>query len=135
MSETNLNIKGFIQKRIANAFRLLFISTIAIYSSIFILHIVRGQSLALLLGFSCVLYEFAAKNILEEEMKHIFEVFKNLKYPKAFLVKCKNKAMSIKSRKEQVKKKDNTQSRPDRVIVVLHSEQSQYISMGLAQAG
>ena len=67
-------------------------------------------------------------------MDHVFKVFRSLKYPKSFLIKCQNKARKIMRKKAQEQEKENKPARNDRFITLPRSEHLRSISEGLSQA-
>ena len=68
---------------------------------------------------------------LEEECQHIRQSFYNLKYPRAFIIDCHNKAKKIKTRV-----RNNAQETPKKqVFVVPRSQHSEIISRFVRRTG
>lgn len=98
-------------------------------------HSMRTKS-GVVIGFFLRALRICSPDYLNEENDYIFKVFESLRYPKAFLIKCKNKAKHIVRKKKQNKdKNDEKKDCNDRIITVPHSEHLHIISKGLAQAG
>ena len=101
-------------------------------------HSIRTKS-GIAIGFFLRALRICSEEFLEEEIRHIFQVFTDLRYPKALLVKWKNKAKRIRSTKKQATreetKKDVDSRRERQTIVVPHSKHVQDIAEGLRHAG
>lgn len=100
------------------------------YIHYFSAHNERVKS-GVIIGFFLRAYRICSSEYLEDEVKHIFESFMRLKYPKAFIIKCMQKAKKIRrTPTSQQPKKDQR-----RIIVVPGSGKAQVISRALKKAG
>ena len=68
---------------------------------------------------------------LEPEITHIFEVFKRLRYPKAFIIRCLRKAKKIRDRPRDSARRRNS----EKLLVVPNSKQTLNIARSLRSAG
>ena len=67
-----------------------------------------------IIGFYLRAYRICSDEFLKEELAHIQDIFRQLKYPKAMIVRCKQKARKIRSgRPRRDKKKDKIIVVPD----------------------
>lgn len=83
-----------------------------------------------IIGFFLRAYRICSEEYLEEETEHIFDSFLRLKYPKAFIIRCMQKAKKIK--------RASTSQRPrvnERIIVAPRSGRTQVIGRYLRKAG
>ena len=84
----------------------------------------------ILIGFYLRAFRICSEEYLNEELEHIQHIFRELKYPKAMIVKCKNKAKKIRSNKRKTKK----EQKKKKVIVVPHSSHVETIAQFLKAA-
>ena len=80
------------------------------------------------IGFYLRAYRICSEEYLNAELSHIQEIFKELKYPKAMIVKCRIKAKRIRNNRQEKDKKYK------KVIVVPHSRHVGIIANFLKQA-
>jgi len=80
------------------------------------------------IGFYLRAYRICSEEYLNDELSHIHEIFRQLKYPKAMIVKCRIKAKRIRSNRPKQDKKYQ------KVIVVPHSKHVGTIAHFLKQA-
>ena len=115
------------------------------YVHFFSAHSARTKS-GIAIGFFLRAFRICSDEHLDEEINHIFDIFQNLKYPKALLISWKNKAKHIKRKKRQEKENQDKMTRqekqedirkkiPERMIVVPHSKHVSEIAKGLKHAG
>ena len=101
-------------------------------------HSIRTKS-GVAIGFFLRALRICSEEFLDEEIKHIFNVFTALRYPKALLVKWKNRAKRIRSTKRQgtreETKKDGSFGAERQTIVVPHSKHVHDIAEGLRHSG
>ena len=103
-------------------------------------HSLRTMS-GTVIGFFLRAFRICSAEYLEEEINHIFDIFRNLKYPKSLLIQWKNKAKRIERSKEQEKQRENevdktsTPRHEERMVIVPHSKHTRDIAEGLKQAG
>ena len=71
----------------------------------------------IIIGFYLRAYRICSEEYLEQELAYIQEVFRNLKYPKAMIVRCKAKASKIRRQKSKTEERKKL-----KVVVVPHSE-------------
>ena len=88
----------------------------------------------IVIGFFLRALRICSQEYLDEKMDHVFKVFRSLKYPKSFLIKCQNKARKIMRKKAQGQEKENKPARNDRFIILPRSEHLRSILEGLSQA-
>ena len=80
------------------------------------------------IGFYLRAYRICSEEHLEEELHHIQRIFRSLKYPEAFLARCKQKAKKIRCNRPNKDKKNR------KVIVVPYSRHIETISQFLKPA-
>ena len=98
-------------------------------------HNMRTKS-GIIIGFFLRALRICSEEYLQAEINHIFEVFTSLKYPKAMIIKCKNKANQIRKKKEAERgKQEKKQRRCERIIVVPYFEGFEEVSRGLELGG
>ena len=89
----------------------------------------------IVIGFFLRTYRICSQEYLDAEIDHIFKVFGSLQYPKALLIKWKNKAKQIKGKKETEKGKQEWPTSDERIVVILYFKRFEEVSRGLSQAG
>ena len=83
-----------------------------------------------IIGFFLRAYRICSDEFLKDETKHIFGSFLKLRYPKAFIVKCMQKARRIKRASTSQRSQAN-----ERIIVAPGSGSTQVIGRVLRKAG
>ena len=85
------------------------------------------------IGFFLRAIRICSEEYLDEEVKHIFEIFMKLMYPKAFLIRCLQKAKKIRC---SSKSSNSVRNRsPQKVLVVPSNSKTSHISKLLKSAG
>ena len=97
-------------------------------------HSMRTKS-GIVIGFFLRAYRICSQEYLEAEIDHIFKVFGSLQYPKALLIKWKNKAKQILRKKGTENEKQKSSRRDERIVVIPHFKHFEGLSRGLRQAG
>ena len=82
----------------------------------------------IIIGFFLRAYRVCSEEYLDSEIEHIQNTFRNLKYPKVMVLRCKIKAKKIRSNKQKTDKKKS------RVIVVPESKHLDTIAQFLKPA-
>ena len=100
------------------------------YIHYFSAHSKRIKS-GVVIGFFLRAMRIRSEEYLEDECEHIRQSFLNLKYPRAFIVDCYNKAKRVKARV-----RTNQEEKPkERIIVVPRSQHSEVISRSIRRTG
>ena len=99
------------------------------------MHYLSAQSERVKSGIAKVFFlqtlHVCSDEFLEQEIAHVFEVFKRLRYPKAFITRCLRKAKKIRGRST-----DSTLDRiAGKVLVVPNNKQTFYIGRSLRNTG
>ena len=98
------------------------------YIHYFSAHNERMKS-GVIIGFFLRAYRICSDECLEDDVKHIFDSFLRLKYPRAFIIKCMQKA-------NKIRRTPTSQPKTNRnIIVVPGSEKTQAIARALRKAG
>ena len=100
------------------------------YIHYFSAHSKRIKS-GVVIGFFLRAMRICSEEYLEDECEHIRQSFLNLKYPRAFIVDCYNKAKRIKARV-----RTHQEEKPkEQIIVVPRSQHSEVISRSIRRTG
>lgn len=99
------------------------------YIHYFSAHSKRIKS-GVVIGFFLRAMRVCSQEYLQEECEHIMGSFQNLKYPKAFILDCRNKAKRIKETSNKKKEKPKEQ-----VIIVPRSEHTGTIGSYVKRSG
>ena len=89
-----------------------------------------------MIGFFLRALRICSEDFLEEELRHIFQVFLNLQYPKGLLLQLRDKAKKIKNEAEQRKQQRKEERRQStRTISIPNSKHTEMISSALRKNG
>ena len=100
------------------------------YIHFFSSHSMRTKS-GIVIGFFLRAFRICSEEYIEDEVSHIFSIFRDLKYPKALLIKCRNKARQIRNRKTGQQKQSGEPRQKKRLIIVPHSKHVHDIAAAL----
>ena len=83
----------------------------------------------IVIGFFLRAQRICSDEYLKPEIEHIFDSFMKLRYPKAFIIRCLQKAKKIKQSPRQ------NRDRHDKILVAPSSSKSHVIARALGRAG
>ena len=90
----------------------------------------------IVIGFFLRAFRICSDDFLTEEIRHIFDTFEKLQYPKGFIIRAKKKAEEIWKRSaEEKKKRKQEQKKRGRFISIPHSKHADSISNQLRDIG
>ena len=90
----------------------------------------------IVIGFFLRAFRICSEDFLEDELKHIFDTFDRLHYPKGFLLRMKQKAEEIRRRSaEEKRKRRQEEKKRGRYISIPNSTHADSISRQLRSNG